>query len=540
MTAEVSRRLVLQAGAAGIGSAMVFSSGCTTQSTNVPENSRQATENVLPTKSSQWPVDYDHPGSPDGVLAPFLYRYPTNPPRTVSRPPGRGSTITAACQLNSPVPAAMGRNPAWQAINTALNSTLDIQFTGGADWPAKLQTLLAGGDLPDLLQVTKIPRLPDLLPRVFADLTEYLRGDAVAEYPNLALLGDAAWRNVIHNGQICGVPQPRNRAGGAPFRVRADILEQLGIQAEPRDARELADLMSAVTDARVSRWASAGVKNTVVAYATMLNAPNGWEVIDGKLVSEYESAQLKQAINEVARLWARGVLHPDSFSAKNTMSYFDSGQTVMEYGAFDPVVRGAMKLSSAPNYRAGFIVLPQFSGGGVAAGRLDSGYYGLTAIRKGLAAERVKELLGVLNWIAAPVGTAEFQLRQYGVEGRHYTIKDGILDSTSRAASEVVILGYLACARPAYFPPKAGLDKIYDQMHNSLATQYKKSKDNPTYGLYSKTADTAPQWQQKFDDLQSEIIQGRKKLGDWDELLAEWRTAVGDKIRGEYEEALDN
>ena len=44
-----------------------------------------------------------------------------------------------------------------------------------------------------------------------------------------------------------------------------------------------------------------------------------------------------------------------------------------------------------------------------------------TFIKKGLGKARVEELLRVLDWCACPFGTAENQLREYGVEGKHFT-----------------------------------------------------------------------------------------------------------------------
>src|SRR4029078_11529209 len=44
-----------------------------------------------------------------------------------------------------------------------------------------------------------------------------------------------------------------------------------------------------------------------------------------------------------------------------------------------------------------------------------------TFIKKGLGKERTQELLRVLNWIAAPFGAKEWELREYGVEGKHFT-----------------------------------------------------------------------------------------------------------------------
>ena len=44
-----------------------------------------------------------------------------------------------------------------------------------------------------------------------------------------------------------------------------------------------------------------------------------------------------------------------------------------------------------------------------------------TFVKKGLGEDRVEELLGVMNYTAAPFGTEEYQLYNYGVEGKHYT-----------------------------------------------------------------------------------------------------------------------
>ena len=44
-----------------------------------------------------------------------------------------------------------------------------------------------------------------------------------------------------------------------------------------------------------------------------------------------------------------------------------------------------------------------------------------TFIKKGLGKDRVEEMLRVINWCSAPFGTKEFDLREYGVEGKHHT-----------------------------------------------------------------------------------------------------------------------
>jgi putative aldouronate transport system substrate-binding protein len=62
---------------------------------------------------------------------------------------------------------------------------------------------------------------------------------------------------------------------------------------------------------------------------------------------------------------------------------------------------------------------------------------------------------------------------------------------------------------------------------------------DPTLGLYSATA--AGQGQLAQDTFMagcSDIVQGRRPITDLDGLVADWRNNVGDKIRGEFQDAL--
>jgi putative aldouronate transport system substrate-binding protein len=46
-----------------------------------------------------------------------------------------------------------------------------------------------------------------------------------------------------------------------------------------------------------------------------------------------------------------------------------------------------------------------------------------TALKKA-APERLKELLRIFNWLAAPFGSAEDALLTYGIKGVHHTLDD--------------------------------------------------------------------------------------------------------------------
>ena len=62
---------------------------------------------------------------------------------------------------------------------------------------------------------------------------------------------------------------------------------------------------------------------------------------------------------------------------------------------------------------------------------------------------------------------------------------------------------------------------------------------DPTLGLFSATAASqGPLAQDALLSGVSDIIQGRRPLTDLDGLVADWRTKAGDKMRGEFQDAI--
>src|SRR5262249_42906169 len=104
--------------------------------------------------------------------------YPTNLVRSVSQPPGSGGNVVAFVQPLQPPGAPLDQNPAWQEVNRQLNTQFQFNLIPVADYRAKLSTLMAGNDLPDLINVFRgingIANLPPFLKSRCADLTPYL------------------------------------------------------------------------------------------------------------------------------------------------------------------------------------------------------------------------------------------------------------------------------------------------------------------------------------------------------------------------------
>src|SRR5690606_25234471 len=107
--------------------------------------------------------------------------------------------------------------------------------------------------------------------------------------------------------------------------------------------------------------------------------------------------------------------------------------------------------------KLGLMVLPKYDGGGDAAHYAGTGFQAITVIRKGLGEERTRGLLGVLNFLAAPIGSREHLHRKFGVEGKDFTWEDGLPVLTQQGNTNFLDLQYIADAPTIIGPgPKEG------------------------------------------------------------------------------------
>src|SRR5579864_6616168 len=184
------------------------------------------------------------PGYDDGFNS-----YPTNPVKAMAGdPPGTGSTIRAMSIALFPPPTPLPQNPAWQAVNKALNATMQIEVVTQADYPVKLATVMAGTDLPDIIYLyapagaastlAAASGMPQFLQSQAADLTPYLGGDAARDYPNLAAIPTQAWKNAgcAYQGHLYLVPIHRYFPGQM-FVKNVDVWDtELGKDYAPKNA----------------------------------------------------------------------------------------------------------------------------------------------------------------------------------------------------------------------------------------------------------------------------------------------------------------
>jgi putative aldouronate transport system substrate-binding protein len=435
-----------------------------------------------------------------------------------------------------PLPPAMGGNEFWQELNKQTGATLDFVFVTASDYAAKFQTALAGGQLADIVVVPQpVPDQPRLMQRVFEDLAPYLSGAAAKQYPFLANIATASWRYTRSGNGLYALPQPRALSGATIF-ARSDIFDEAGVNASPASYQEFLELMKSVTDPKKHRWAFDNPTRMLMHVQMMLGVQNQWRETSGTLARDYTDPGTKQAIGLVADMVKAGLFHPDAATANANFTqsrvWFTSGQVVMHsdgYAAWDIFTQQIGEKVTA-------VAEPKFFGSGDAAHFAGDASQALTSIRKGVGEDKVRKLLNLLNWLAAPIGTHEHLTRKYGVEGVHYTWQGSVPQPTARGTAERIDVQYVIDAPTILGPGDTG---HVTRQHDWQVRITKNLVPNPAVGLYSDTqSKKGAQLQNMMTDAQNDIFFGRKPLSSWDDAVKQWKSQGGDKITAEYTQAF--
>jgi putative aldouronate transport system substrate-binding protein len=497
----------------------------------------------LPTYVANSQVKPDLAGTAQGVLNGF-YRYPADPIKAVASTPGSGGSLTILQELGT-VPVPVSKNKYWQDLNKRLGVELNLTGVPASDYSNKLATTLAGNDLPDCVQFHPLQpaHLPDILSAKFQDLSEFIAGDAVKEYPALAAIQQMTWKNVVYAGGLYGIPFQQGLMSNILI-TRDDIIKAKGVDSDVKSADDFFALCTSLTDASKEQYAIGSPPNSMIVWVNqMFSVPNFWREEGGKFTSAWEAPEMKDSLNFMIKLWKAGVIQPDAAAsgASKMATWFEGGQIATFFGSYTNwsalVKIRAKAAASDPFKNATFsaIAPPKASGGGLAGHYTNNGTYTFAAIKK-TNSDRVKEILRVMNYLAAPFGTVEYLANTFGVAGVHYTMQDGNPVPTAQA-SEVFSPKYLASAPPVLYDPGSADDT--KAQYDLEVKEIPLNVQIPTVGLFSETdSEQGAVLDSGMRSLQTDVILGRKSMDDWDAAVKNWQSKGGNQIRKEYEAAF--
>jgi putative aldouronate transport system substrate-binding protein len=542
VAAVVDRRSFLALSAAGATTL----AGCSkrARSDGSASNARRTAE-VVPKLIPKRFVEPDVPGEgpiPDGYL-----RYPRELVRAVTRKPGSsGRTIKTMTAAWGPAAPGLGRNAYLDAVNATLGVPIDPSVQDGNTYAAKLSAILGARDVPDLLsvpswEVGKIPRFSQAVKALFEDLTDYLRGDAVSAYPILATLPTEAWQHAVWGGRLAAVPCPSDGVVPLALFYRKDLTDAAGVAA-PANIDELYRLGKAMTNPSKGVWAFGDIFYMVQMFFKCPGAQTGWrKKASGGLEHKYETKEYRLALETTARFYREGFVHPDVIATKgaDAKTLFSAGRII---ALQDGVGAWRGMQSEQAKITPGFDMqpVPLFSAlGGEPSSWPVEGPIFYTFVKKGVGKPRVEELLRVLDWCSCPFGTLEYELREYGVEGKHFTrAPDHSPVQTPLGRKEIQgQCGGLGGRVPSVVGTADTPNYVNDLLAFTRNT-FRYVEKNPFAGLkleypanYSKILVTT-------EDKVADVVRGRRPLSDLDQIVREWRATGGDEGRSFFEKAL--
>jgi putative aldouronate transport system substrate-binding protein len=547
----LSRRSFLgaAAGAAGVVAAGPVLAACGTgPSIKSGSTTTSQLDKILPTyvPRSLAGITPDFP-SVDGSEPGYL-NYPTTLVHTVSGTPGSGGSYTAIAPYWGSIPPATG-NSYYNALNAALGATLNLQPTNGNNIGTTLPPIFAGNKLPDWIEVpawAEPPGFGQATQTLLADLTPYLAGDKIKQYPNLAAIDTGGWQLAIWNDKIIGIPAVvTGFTVGVYLYYRADILDKLGIGTpHVKSAADLLALGKEINDPANRQWAFDDIWTYLYQPFNIGPVP-GWTTNSkGDLITTFETDNIIEAMNWQAQLFSRGLVNPDAVAGDTSTAKnrFWSGEQLIYAdgsGAWDA---GDVTSGSAANSGYVRMAFPFFTADGTGTPRIPlqsaTGY--LSYLNKNLKPSQIEELLRIANYLAAPFGSYEYTLVNYGQADVDYTMTSNgpVLTATGNKDVDSTVAVLLASPNnvinnPGY-PAVTRASAVFGQQNAKYAYKPLFYGMNVTVPDDLTTANSFGPFT-STTNIMYEVVRGRATIADYRSTLSTWLRSGGTKLKAFYE-----
>ncbi|GIF01035.1 extracellular solute-binding protein [Paractinoplanes rishiriensis] len=479
---------------------------------------------------------------PDGYT-----KYPTSLVDAITEKPGTsGQEIRAMTPAWGPAPPGIGKSAYIDAVNADLGTPVNFTIQDGNTYADKLNAMFGARDVPDLLcvpswEVEKIPRFADATKVLFTDLTDYLKGDAVAKYPMLASFPTGSWRNSVWNERLYAVPNPTDGPFPWALFTRKDLLDKKGLTV-PKSLDELLAMGKEVTDPKNKVWAFSDIFAMVQMFHKVPGSKGGWRLnASGAPEFKYETPEYKAALEVMSKVYKDGLIHPDIVASKgaDASQLFARNGAIIFHQAGVGFWQGAQAEHQKVNKELNIQPVPIFAvGGGNPLVWGDDEPISYTFIKAGLPKERVEELLRIVNWCSAPLGSQEAQLRDYGVAGKHHTATPGGPTKTDLAFKEIANQYFFISGRNPTIGPFPDTPNYVNDLLAYSNEMVKNLEKDPWDGLKlempAKYKANAVPTEEKFTD----VLRGRRPLTDVDAIVTEWKANGGDEARALLAKAL--
>jgi putative aldouronate transport system substrate-binding protein len=419
------------------------------------------------------------------------------------------------------------------------NTELNFTFVPDGMYGEKVQAIMATGSLPQMLYVGNN--------NSFNNIRGYIHGDQfweigsyLKDYPNLSQLNPDILNTIKINGKLYSLYQETalTRQG---IIYRKDWADQLGLSA-PQSIDDIYNMLKKFKESGLSTIPLADRNDLVYGSFKTLSSyfgtPNNWGVIDGKLVPEFMTQGYVDTMKFVKKLRDEGLINQDFpvTSKTDQQNLMYSGKSGMYIGSM-PDVNSMEDKTQANVKEAKYDVENKIVGVNGKLGIWSAPSYGSLLFPKS-AIKTEADLKNILTFVDQLFDPEIANLFVYGLEGTHYTLKDGKVVPTGDAKLlEKEVSGYngftldrITNIKPKYFPRPVA--EKADQLTNEAI---KFAITDPSNPLESKTnTEKGARLKEIIKDATYQFILGKIDEKGFQDAVKKWQDQGGKSIMEEF------
>ncbi|MCR8632586.1 extracellular solute-binding protein [Paenibacillus sp. N5-1-1-5] len=309
---------------------------------------------------------------------------------------------------------------------------MDIKFEWVPDgtYDEKFQAAFATNSLPQAAYIknqSSFIQLRDAIKsQQFWEIGPYLK-----DYPNLSKLNKETLNNTAVDGKIYSLYKERPLARQGII-YRKDWADKLGLQA-PKTTDDIYNMLKKFKESQAGgpKTVPLADRNDLIygsfkTLSSYFGTPNGWGVENGKLVPEFMTKGYMDTMKFVKKLRDEGLINQDfpvtSKTDQQNMMY--TGTSGMYIGALTDA--GVIQDKTSKNVKeAQYDVANQILGTNGKPGVWALPGYGTLVMFPKSAVKSEAELKQILTFFDKWFDKDIVNYLKYGVEGEHYTLKDG-------------------------------------------------------------------------------------------------------------------
>lgn len=447
-------------------------------------------------------------------------------------------------------------SPVYQALEKALGTKLDIQFTANTGYSEKVTAAMGSGSYPHAMLVKD--RNSSIIQNSRAGSFWEIGGKIkdAAKFPNLSQANDVILNNTSIDGKVYGLYRGRE-LGRAGVTIRKDWLENLHMSV-PTTIDELYEVLKAFKEKDPDGNGQNDTFGMIVTtspstldpLAIWFGAPNGWgEDANGELQPAFMTDEYMEALKFMKKLYDEKLINQDfaTYDASKWDEQFLQGKAGMIIDVADRARRVATNMQDNEGKQVGVFGYVKKDAASEPKTLPTTGYSGYFVFPKKAVAdeEDLDFILGVFD----KMNTQEAQtLLNWGIEGRQYTVNDdGTITLTDDKAlqKEYADLNQISAGAGEEGRKQKYATKVAERIDEVYAENRQYVVPNPAEALISDTySRNGVNLDAIIKEAKTKFIAGQLDEAGWKTEIERWKTQGGNdyikEINEQYKLAKKN